>query len=785
MYLKLLKNEFQKNKAGSVLLCIFMTLSVTIAAAVFFMLVNLFTSISSMYETANPPHFLQMHKGTIHAEDIDAFNSSYDGLQHAQTVPMIDIYGEELTVSENGVQKFTLEDCRLDISFVKQNNKYDVLLDENRNALNVRKGEIAVPVILLEQYSIMIGDQICWTEGDIKKYFTVTSYAYDGQMNSTLCSSTRFLISDEDFAELYGKAGEIEYLIEVWFTHADEAADYQTAYEQCSDNLPKDGQAVTYTMIFLLSAMTDIMTAMVFFLAGILLLVVAMICLRYTIFAKLEADKKEIGTMKAIGISKKGISNLYLSEIRILMFISCITGYLLALVVTHFLTGHMERTFGRQEIEPWVYAAAIIICALVYGIILLFAKKVLKKLNNVSVVELLVLDKGFEKDKKVKDGIHKSKYLPLNLLVAWRELQYGYGIIFGLLFLVTCLTAVPYRMVDTMKDKSFCTYMGNAICDAMIEIEQGADLNKRLHQAEKLLQQEVFTGDVADYHIVKRVRIQAEDTQGKWQGIHVDTGKKAGDGIHYLHGRKPESERELAVSVLLAEELGKKEGDQVTLAWNGKQQDFVISGIYQDVTSGGKTAKAADVFDTEAEQYSINVYFNENTDCQNKVEQYRKQLGNGCIIEDMEEFVTQTIGGVAAQVEQAAYVVHLIGLFLSAMIIFLFLKLRITRESTMIAEKKAIGVSFLNICKQEIYPVFMAGGSGIAAGMIVTELIGERIFGVFFSLLGLGIEKISFADASLAMYTILFGSLFLVLAVSTLISVRQMKKIPVTDCFYV
>ena len=33
------------------------------------------------------------------------------------------------------------------------------------------------------------------------------------------------------------------------------------------------------------------------------------------------------------------------------------------------------------------------------------------------------------------------------------------------------------------------------------------------------------------------------------------------------------------------------------------------------------------------------------------------------------------------------------------------------------------------------------------------QLIGERIF----SLLGLGIEKISFADVSLAMYALLFG----------------------------
>ena len=58
---------------------------------------------------------------------------------------------------------------------------------------------------------------------------------------------------------------------------------------------------------------------------------------------------------------------------------------------------------------------------------------------------------------------------------------------------------------------------------------------------------------------------------------------------------------------------------------------------------------------------------------------------------------------------------------------------------------------------------------------LALQLIGERIFGRFFSLLGLGIGKISFADVSLAMYALLFGSLFLVLAVSTLIFVRQMK----------
>ena len=346
MYLKLLKNDLKKNPGKQMILLLFMSLSVTLAVSVFLMLVQLFTSISSMYETANPPHFLQMHKGEICQEDIDAFNKSYPGMEHWQTVPMIDVYGDALTVQKKADQtEFTLEDCRLDISLVKQNAQYDVLLDKERNVLHVERGEIGVPVILLDQDSISIGDEIYLQWGGNEKRFVVTEYVYDGQMNSTLCSSTRFLISEEDFQEMFGDAKEKEYLIEAYFEDSSMAADYQTAYEESEKDLPKDGQAITYTLIFLLSALTDIMMAMVFFLIGMLLIVVAMICLRYTILAKLEEDVKEIGTMKAMGIPAEGIRKLYLGEIRILMGAGSVIGYIVALLAVRFLSGHMTRTF--------------------------------------------------------------------------------------------------------------------------------------------------------------------------------------------------------------------------------------------------------------------------------------------------------------------------------------------------------------------------------------------------------------------------------------------------------
>lgn len=785
MYLKLLKNDFKKNPGKHMILLLFMSLSVTLAVSVFLMLVQLVTSISSMYETANPPHFLQMHKGEICQEDIDDFNESYPGMEYWQTVPMIDVYGDALTVRKKEDQTaFTLEDCRLDISLVKQNEQYDVLLDKERNVLHVEKGEIGVPVILLDQYSLSIGDEIYLQWGDTEKRFVVTEYVYDGQMNSTLCSSTRFLISEEDFQEMFVDAQETEYLIEAYFEDSSMAADYQTAYEESEKDLPKDGQAITYTLIFLLSALTDIMMAMVFFLIGMLLIVVAMICLRYTILAKLEEDVKEIGTMKAMGIPAKGIRKLYLGEIRILMGAGCVIGYVTALLAVRFLSSHMTRTFGVHEAGVGMYLAAVGICILVYGIILLFTKKVLGRLRKVTVVDLLVAEKGFGKEGKTKDGLHKSKCMPVNLLVGLKEVRHGYGIIFSLLLIVTFLVTVPYRMVDTMRDKQFATYMGSAVYDVLVEIEQGENLEERKQRAEKLFETEKEKNYVSDYKEFRRVRLQVEDSEGKLQGIHIETGEGAGEGIQYLTGQNPKKETELALSSLMADQIGKKEGDTVTIFQNGKELKFVISGIYQDVTSGGKTAKAVhDFSETEAEQYGFSVNFVDTQKNKDRIAVWREELGNGCVVEYMEDFIGQTLGGVTTQVQKGSLAAVVIGICLIGMIVTLFMKLRIAREGRMLAGKKAMGVSHSAICRQEWYPVLFAGGLGTLVGMVLANLVGDKIFSMLFGIMGMGIEQIQFAPMPVIMYIRIPIVLLLVLSLVTQAACRQIKTMQITEFF--
>lgn len=781
MNLKMLGQDFRKNPWKNLVLFLFICLSATIAVTVTLTLAQLFTAISSMYERANPPHFLQMHEGDVYQEDLDDFNGGYDGITHWQTVPMINVYGEELSISNETGKQFTLSDCRLDISFVRQNDGYDVLLDGNRDRLEIQEGKIGVPVILLDQFDIETGDTITLNSKGVTREFIVSDYVYDGQMNSTLCSSTRFLISDRDFNAMSGNVGEREYLIEAWFLDSGQAAAYQTAYEQSDRNLPKNGQAITYTMIFLLSALTDLLMAVVFLLAGILLMVIALICLRYAVLAELEEDMREIGTMKAMGIPEKGIRNLYLGKIRFLTMAGCGVGFLLAFFMTAFLTEHISRTFGSQPFGIMSISLAALTAVIVYGIILIFSQKILRHLKKASVIDLMVTEKGFGRRTTAHDGLRKFRKLPVSWLIGLYEVRHGYGIVFGLLLIVSFLILIPMRTVQTMESREFVTYMGSPICDLLVEAGQGENLEARRELAVRVLTEETGQGMIQKMDTLRRVRLQAVRSDGEIIGIHIDTGENAGAGLKYLAGKNPVSGVEIALSYLMADELEKNVGDEVDVLVGGEKKEFIVCGIYQDVTSGGRTAKTCAGFPQEqAEKYGFVLTLSQGN-ADSLASGLRKKLGSGYSIENMEEFLRQTLGGVTAQVRQAEQIILLIGICLTALITALFLKLRIAREAAALSAKKAMGIPYGEIWKQELYPILLAGGLGSVCGICLAELLGDRLISALFQAMGIGLKRIVFAQASAGQFFMVLGILLATLTVAVSGVCRKIKNMNVSD----
>lgn len=239
-------NDFKRNKAINIALLLFMIFSATLAVTSVILGIQTFTSISELYKVAQPPHFLQMHKGELNEGEILRFMESYSSLSHGQIQAMININGEDITII--GDDAYDLSDVMLDISLVKQNDSRDLLLDSKHNKLILNSGEIGMPVLLKNIYDMKIGDKVVLKNDPLSRDFIIKEFILDSQMNSPMTSSTRILLSDGDFNELSANTGEHEYLIEAYFIDKNESSNFQTAYE--SSNLPKNGPTITYAIIF-------------------------------------------------------------------------------------------------------------------------------------------------------------------------------------------------------------------------------------------------------------------------------------------------------------------------------------------------------------------------------------------------------------------------------------------------------------------------------------------------------------------------------------------------------
>lgn len=771
----IVKNDFRRNKVINLALLLFMMFSAGLAVLSVVMAVQTFTSISELYKTAQPPHFLQMHKGEINQKEIDEFMSDYEGITYWQTCTMIDVYGECLTVAGNK-DMYNLSDCRLDIGLVKQNETKDLLLNSDHEKVTIHEGEIGIPVLLKEMYGMEIGDHVNLTCNNVTKEFVIKEFILDSQMNSSMCSSTRILLSNEDFEELSGQVGENEYLIEAYFTNSKDASDFQTAYENAG--LPQNGQAVTYTIIFILSALTDIITVFVLLLVSILLIIVSFICVKFTIMAALEEEIGEIGTMKAIGLPFADIRDLYLNKYRALAMAGVMAGYILALLISSVFTKHISATFGNMRISALAVILSFVVGYLVFLLINYYCKKVLKKIKKVTVVDALVSGKGFEKHKGgIKDGLYKSKKLSVNWLMGIREVFYKFKnwiIVFAVVLITVMMVQVPVNLMNTFEAPEFITYMGSSLEDILIEVENGENLETSYVNAKQVLKND---DSIENYYEYRSVSVQTTDAENELMNLHIDCGDNSGNELQYLSGKAPEEKNEIAISYLNVNKIGKDTGDTMVLFFNNKEQEFVISGIYQDVTSGGYTAKSKyDFSGLTAKKYTFSVNLNNNADVGKKADEWSEILGAGVTVDPMEEFINQTLGGVVKQLRTVVFAIVIIGACLAMLITVLFLKLRLAKDLSEIAVLKAVGFSEHDIKQQYMIKIGCISITGILAGIILTDVLGEKIVNVALSIAGIGVKKVELIANPVIEYIICPLLLMVLILFVTWIVVRTIKK---------
>ncbi|MBU3536348.1 ABC transporter permease, partial [Alkalihalobacillus clausii] len=579
MFLKMVRDDFRRNKIITAAVFLFIMFAVMLAASAVHNIAHLIPSMADLQKRAVPADITQMHSGEFVQEDIDRFTEAQrEHIAMQETMVLLTLDGSHIHFGDNQTMAGTVQD----ISFVVQNEKFDFILDLNNEKLDVMEGGVAVPIYFMEHYHLKIGDTITVKSGEYPKDFVISDYARDYEMNASLTSSKRFVLNQADYDEMYTmQAGEREYLIEFKLTENGDSQAIQTAYIEAG--LPANGPTVEGEVFLLFNALSDAAVALVIILISMLMIVIAFLCIRLTFLATMDEDVREIGIMKAIGISKREIRKVYLTKYRIMSVIAGLTGYLLSFFVVHLFNRNMRLYLSSDSAGILPYVLSFAAPVVIYFLIVMYCKSVLKRIDKVSAVEALRSNMTAPgKKQKYRFPLLHNRFFSLNYYMGFRDVWRRFKI-YRLLLLIyivsTFMAILPLHVYNTMNSPEFSTYMGIGKSDMRIDLRMTDTITAdftRLHE------ELVNDSDIEKHAAYITSAYQVKNTEGSWDYIYIEIGDFSLFPLNYLEGRAPQGEGEITLSYANASASGlnKKVGDEVVIKAGGKEKTLTVTGIY-------------------------------------------------------------------------------------------------------------------------------------------------------------------------------------------------------------
>ena len=722
MYFRIIRNDILKSRAITFTTVIFVAAASMLVSLAAILVVNLSGALDTLMTKSETPHFMQMHSGDIDTARLKSFAEQNNNVKEYQLVEFLGMDGAQIILGDQ-----SLANSVQDNGFSLQNEKFDYLLDLNGNIIhNVSDGELYVPVTYMKDNTVRVGEKAVISG----KEFTIAGFLRDSTMNSSLSASKRFLVSNNDFAEIKN-FGSIEYLIEFRLKDFSAIGEFETDY--ASAGLEANGPTVTYTLFKTMNAISDGMMISVILLVSALVVAIAFMCIRFTLLAKVEDDYREIGVMKAIGMRISDIKRIYLAKYLGLAAIGSVLGYILSVMFQGVLLENIRLFIGESENSSYANVLGIIGILIVFLAIIAYVNGVLKRFRKISAAEAIRFGNSQVKTPGAKRfSLIRNRLFSTNFFLGIKDVLARKKLYVTLLFVLVIsafIIIVPQNLYNTISSKSFIQYMGIGNYDMRIQ----ANSSDKTDEIEKTIESD---NTVSKYAVMTTKTFKVKARNGSEENIKVELGDHSAFPIEYPEGRAPARDDEIALSAINADELRTKVDDKITLVIEGKEKELTVTGIYSDVTNGGKTAKA--VFTDNSAKVMWTILCVELLDkslVDRKVEEYSDRF-DFAKTSDIDEYVSQTLGSTIKSVEIASYAAIIIALVITVLVTILFMKMLVAKDRPSIAIIKALGFTNSDIRAQYVFRAVFVLIVGIILGTLLANTLGEVLAGVLISSFG-------------------------------------------------
>lgn len=749
---RMIINDIKANKLVSAATCIFMAVTAMLLGLSILLYASLADSIDSLMTEAKTPDFLQMHTGELDEDDVNSFSQQREDIEAMQICTFLNLQNSQISIGNE-----SFENNMQDNGLSCQSSLFDYLVDADNKVIYPSEGEVFVPVCYRKEYGIKSGDVMRIG----KEELIVAGFLRDSQMNSMMASSKRFLISEPDYERLR-QLGSEEYLIEFRLKDGSDINAFATAYKDAG--LPDNGPTITYPLIRMMNALSDGMMILVILLVSVVVLLISMLCIRYIILTQLEKDKTGIGMLKAVGISRRDIRKLYMSKYLILSVVGCMTGVIAAIITANPVGAQMRELYGNAGNTGLIYALMILGALAAEGVILLSVSRLLHRTGRISAADALYGRGSF--------GKKKNLWLPAMIITA------------AAMFMIL----VPQNMKSTIEAPEFVTYMGIGESHIRIDVRQTGNVRKI---AGEVTEDIGHDNRVRDYVLMETGSYRTILQNGSSYDLMIENGDHSRFPVRYTEGRYPENDREIALSVLNAEEMGVKLGYEIIVCKemkDGTAEEISCSvcGIYSDITNGGKTAKACmkDPDDATPVMWSI-IYLSLadedlTREWTNEYQDRYSSFESGVKVTLIADYLKGTYGQTIRNISKAAAVSSVMACFVLFIVMLLLIRLVVWRERNDSSLKKALGFTSSDIRMEYLKKTVTYILPGIVLGVFAGIVPGQSLAALL--LRSMGAYSFRFIIDPLTVFAAAPAMIAVSAVLAAILSLTEVKRIHAWEC---
>lgn len=703
MYLRIIRKDLKRKKTMNIILLLFVVLSAMFAASSVNNIVTVMNGLDYYFEKAGMADYYILSRA-INGNDVIAdILAGSEKVNEYRKDDVIFTTAENFTRDNQKIMEYT------NASLVQSIDDTDFhFFDSGNNIISeVNSGKMYISGNTVKKSGLVPGDKITLEIGNTSMEFEFAGYLKDALFGSEMMGNPRMLISREDFLKIADDTSVKQYSMgSLYYIDTDNyfALEAETAD---ADNIlisfSNDTIKLTYFMNMLIAAIVLIVS--------IGLIVVSFVVLRFTIGFTIAEEFREIGVMKAVGLKNNSIRSIYLAKYFCISILGSVLGYFLSIPFAKILIASVSENMVLGNNNSLIIG--ILCCIAVVIIILIFSWNCTKKIKKLSPIDAVRNGQTGERFRKRgilhlgKSRLKSTAFLSVNDVLSQSK---QFAVITAIFSICTVFVMILSVTANTIGSESLLYLLSMTESDVYyfdssrpMDIMSGA---KTVRETEQEIADILAENDMpGSVRLEEWYKLPVTVKGNKYSVTFIKCRDTDTADYSYTQGTPPMYENEIALTDIMADRLGVKIGDTVTIDINGTESEYVLTALFQSMAQTGQigrlyqTVEIPDNMMTSAFSYQID--FDDNPEKQIIAERIEKlkDIFQSKEIYDTREFV-KTTTGVSETLESVRDLVLILALIIIILIAVLMERSFISREKSEIALMKAIGFKSSSITTQ-------------------------------------------------------------------------------------